>query len=335
MANRADWEMLQQSLGNLGNSFVVNRELAERKDDKEKDRQLRQSLMDEQVAARKDASAAQSEHYKAEGAHWKQMEGGQVDVSLQTEDGKGTMHWKGNPDGLKAFMENSAAHGSPLHAINPADVKPPKLGSYEMTTPFGKVKMDVADETQLTHITDLARKMGATSGTASTAAAAPGSAIYEKSTGKVLGNVPSAARINAEKPDVVEEDYPEVKPKPAVPAKPAATHWFRPDEPAVAEVPAVPGSPAHKIKRFIPPGAGASNAAPPSALSPQPLAPAQPLAVPLNGGAVTNAPMASPQAMPGNDAARIMAEAQDAIARGADPIKVRARLLQQYGIQLQ
>ena len=38
MATHADWQMLQNSLGNLGQSFVINRELADRKDEKEKDR---------------------------------------------------------------------------------------------------------------------------------------------------------------------------------------------------------------------------------------------------------------------------------------------------------
>lgn len=61
MAVRQDFQMLNDALGNLGNSFVINRQMEQQAKDRESDRDLRERMLQEQIAGRKEAAAMRNQ----------------------------------------------------------------------------------------------------------------------------------------------------------------------------------------------------------------------------------------------------------------------------------
>lgn len=184
-----------------------------------------------------------------------------------------------------------------------------------------------------------------------TGTAAPGSAIYDKRTGQIIGQVPSAAGAR-ELYDTQTETYPAVEAVPGTPAIPASTNWLGRVTSEVPGTPAVPYQPERKVtKRLGRSEVGTRETRPSSnaigaAGIPRPAfteeadnypGPEEPDRVgnvqrpTSNAQPGTNAPAAAPQP---NYAQALLDEANKAISMGADPAKVRARLIEK-GIQLQ
>lgn len=185
----------------------------------------------------------------------------------------------------------------------------------------------------------------------STAAASPGSAIYDKRTGKIIGQVPSAAGAR-ELYDTETQVYPAVEAVPAVPGNPASTNWMGRVTPGTPGTPGIPAQPERRVTRRLQRSAvgGQSAEAAPAPATVDSLARAG-VAHPAFTEEADNyqgQESVQPQAMSESSrgatqtsgpkqptyAEALIAEANQAIAMGADPAKVKARLIEK-GIQLQ
>lgn len=171
----------------------------------------------------------------------------------------------------------------------------------------------------------------------STAAASPGSAIYDKRTGKIIGQVPSAAGAR-ELFDTETTIYPKVDSMPAVPA---TTNWLGKVTPGL---PAVAGEPERRVTRRLPRATAPEPTAPPSPLSAAevlgsmgverpafteeadnyPDEPASSEAPPVASAQVTRGTL--PQVQSQADIDEVLRQANLAIQNGKDPALVRERL---------
>lgn len=298
--------MLQQSLGNLGQSFVVNRELAQREQDRQADRELRQKLLEEQIAA---------------GRYQRSQKPATIQAELVSPDGS-SMGFHGSYDELEALKKMGEAKGATLKVQAPSNNNR-ELGRFR--TPNGSILIAHTPEQFEAWKTQYGDSLPPEK------AKLPQewtdrdpNKTYVTAAGAIVP--PLKNKEPTEKPDVVVEKYPAVAPRPE---QPEQKNWF--GKVTQPFQPAVPGSPEHEIRRTIPRGAGASNAPPAMNLN-VPLTPDPALATvpPAGAGTATNTitQLSNPA-----DIQAAIADANDAIAgRGAyqgkpkDPAAVRKKL---------
>lgn len=83
--NRADIELLNRSMGDLGQSFLENRKMDAAVNERELDRQLKQQMLDETVAQRRENTDARNQHFKAEEQHYRNIEGQMAATQAQKQ----------------------------------------------------------------------------------------------------------------------------------------------------------------------------------------------------------------------------------------------------------
>jgi hypothetical protein len=244
-------ELLNRSLGDLGDAFARNRAMDQQKNEHELDRQMRQRMLDEQVAGRKDTMEISK----------------QGKETFYVTDDDGNTHKIEGPPGM---AEKMTAAGKKVSA-NPPQITKPIAITYDnglvKATSYANDPEEAAK-----YFNQMKTNLGA--GTKATGELTPGSAVYDRATGALINKNPSAASKSVE--PVVTEKYPEV------PAKPAdiTTHWFKPD---TTNSPATPYQPAKTIRRpptpqelqgsaFPPPPTETATNAPAAAPEPVPQA---------------------------------------------------------------
>jgi len=329
--------MLNDSISNLGNSFVINRQMKQQEEDRTADRDMRERMLQEQIAGRKDAAAARNQPL----FRWKSR-GAEITAHSLAEFGQLSQQHPADPED----------DGFPITISGTDDTGTTK--QLRFTIPKDLAKTPENREKILEQIKAFSDLVGAKphptgAGAAATAAAAPGSAIYDKATGKVLSTIPSAAAQREGEYVTTIEKFDAVPGTAGTPGTPGEKRalfgldFLARDKPAVAAVPGTPGTPERTVttRRKLgetlneTAGAGATGtperfqrpmrtagATAPAAMGAQPSMPAGP----AGGAPAVGTP--GPAATPPMNPQEAIEEANKAIARGADPEKVKARLRQ-------
>ena len=149
--------MLNDSLANLGNSFVINRQMRQREEESAKDRDLRERMLNEQIAGRKDVAATQAAARDAK------AKGGTVTTGLQITkpDGDtGYMEWRGAQEGLDALVQNFEGRGGKVQMVDPSNAQKPVLGHVIIKTPVGEQVLYPRTPEEFQSAVDLQKKIG-------------------------------------------------------------------------------------------------------------------------------------------------------------------------------
>jgi hypothetical protein len=249
-------ELLNRSLGDLGDAFARNRAMDQQTKEHELDRQMRQRLLDEQVKGREQVAELSK----------------QGKETFYVTDDDGNTHKIEGPPGM---AEKMTAAGKKVSA-NPPQVTKPIAITYDnglvKATSYANDPEEAAK-----YFNQMKTNLGA--GTKATGELTPGSAVYDRATGALINKNPSAASMSQTGFVETKKDIPvEATPEKAH-VDPGMFGWkWGPFGTKVVDAPAQEAYTAHETTRiprgsaFPPPPTETATNAPAAAPEPVPQA---------------------------------------------------------------
>ncbi len=284
MPNYKDYELLNESLRYMGDSF--SRQRQNNRENSNRVRALDTADRRTEIEDRhyKDATATADERNRitdqrdtaATALANRRMDEGQTEAWLTGEDG-GTIMYRGNPQGLQTLQEQAAARGKPLKMTDKPQNKP-KIGSFRTQTPLGELTLNVDTPNDVPSVVDLITKLGGKAKEQGSFNTAPSyNTEYQTRLESAVANAATpeeaaaaqrkleifkSQRTNPGDSETVTERYPAVTEAPEIPGQPA--HGIGPwRKPATPPIPAQAAAPERTVTRRVP--VGGSIAPPPAA----------------------------------------------------------------------
>lgn len=257
MPSYKDYELINESMRYMGNSFANTRE-------KNIENALRARALD---TADRRTNIEDQRYTDANKLAQQRLDEGQTEAWLTGEDG-GTVQYRGNPRGLQALQDQAAAKGKPLKLIDEPK-KRANIGSFRTVTPLGELTFNLETPADVDKVMGLAKQVGGqghqpggfntqqswnTEYQSKLEDAVKNSRTPEEAAANARKlEIFKAQRTNPTDMDTVITKYPAIEAQPGIPGKPAhGIPFFK--TPATPPIPAVIGAPERTVTSKVPRG---------------------------------------------------------------------------------